>query len=131
MKTPLHYLGAFETVQQVEDAYHTARGSSDTYYAFGWAWLTFGKQGTVGNLVRAMVGWIPGDCGHTEGGVWPVYIDESNPPDTAPMSNWLWDGHLSRPTLKPSILKRIEPTISSPAKQLAHGYVRDGEWQPC
>ena len=133
MTTTLHYLGAFESVAEVENAYHRERGSSETFYAFGWAWLTFGRAGTVGQLVRAMIAWIPSNDSdrRTEQGTWPVYIDESSPPDTRPMSNWLWDGHMSAPTLTPSILKQVEPTIGGAGHVLAHGYIKNGAWEPC
>ena len=138
----LHYLGEHPGLPSLEEEYHRQRGSSDTYYAYGWTWV---KWHITDERPRVMVAWIPSIAtapgaprGRAEGPcVWPVWQPDAEPEESRPgllgQSSWEWDGDVERPTLAPSIL---HPLASGERDALGyrvacHGYVRDGAWHPC
>lgn len=128
MQHSLHYLGTHKTLAGVEEEYHRQRGSSDTYYAFGWTHTTY-RDGQ--DPTRVMVAWLPSTAPYLYM-VWPVYVGDVAP-DLGGIPSWHWDGQVVRPTLDPSIgidvrRPRAYRGRIGPPKRLVRGSVEQGQW---
>ena len=119
--TDLLYLGEQPDLRAVE----TARREAKAEYAFGWVRIDYPKSPNQ----RCMVAWVPGYT-QCEFGVWPVYEGHERP-DLDGRTSWRWDGNLEKPSLQPSILHTVRKTVDGKERQTCHGFVRQGQWDPC